>query len=136
MTRAVPIIPLYACVEPGNCPGLRVAKPPWACSFVFITSSGHVTIPDANPAPAPQIGAMYACGICVECICKREMKDVSGGGEGIVLKLRRIGGVSVAEAYCDCRAVACGVGLRLYDILCYQRIQLINDIAALSSGLL
>ena len=55
-------------------------------------------MPDANPAPAPQIGAMYAFGTCVEYTWSREMKEVSDGPEGIVLKLRRIGGESVAEA--------------------------------------
>ena len=88
-------------------------KPPWACSLVFITSSGHVTIPDASPAPAPQIGATYAGGIFVEYICKREMKEVSGEGEGIVLKLRRIGDGWLAEAYCDCIPVDGDVGVRL-----------------------
>jgi hypothetical protein len=38
-------------------------------------------------------------------------------GEGIVLKLRRIGGGSVAEAYCGSKAEGGDVGLRLYDML-------------------
>lgn len=29
-------------------------NPPWACSFVLMTSSGHVTTPEAAPATAPQ----------------------------------------------------------------------------------
>ena len=40
------------------------------------------------------------------------MKVASDGPEGIVLKLRRIGGESVVEAYCGSLAVDAGGGLR------------------------
>jgi hypothetical protein len=66
MTLAVPIIPEYAAEEGDILPFFRKANPPWACNFVFITSRGHVTIPDAMPAPAPHKGVIYAAGTCVE----------------------------------------------------------------------
>lgn len=52
MTRAVPVRPLYT-VRVGPVYFLG-RKEPCACRRVLITSSGHVTIPDATPAEAPQ----------------------------------------------------------------------------------
>ena len=78
MTLAVPIIPEYAAEEGDILPFFLNVNPPWACSFVFITSSGQVTIPDAIPAPAPQTGVMYVAGICVEYIWRRAIGDRIG----------------------------------------------------------
>ena len=51
MTRAVPVRPLYtARVGPVYVLG---RKEPCACRRVLMTSSGHVTMPEATPAEAP-----------------------------------------------------------------------------------
>jgi hypothetical protein len=51
ITRAVPVRPLYtARVGPVYFLG---RKEPCACRRVLITSSGHVTMPEATPAEAP-----------------------------------------------------------------------------------
>lgn len=74
-------------------------KPPWACSFVFITSSGQVTMPDAKPAPAPHMGLIHAFGIDVECICNLATRVLLGGLVGIVLWFVEVDGSSVEIAY-------------------------------------
>lgn len=51
MTRAVPVRPLYT-VRVGPVYVLG-RKEPCACRRVLITSSGHVTMPEATPADAP-----------------------------------------------------------------------------------
>ena len=56
-------------------------------------------MPEANPAPAPHIGLIHAFGICVECICNLERNVLSGGGEGIVLKLLEVVGSVDGVAY-------------------------------------
>jgi len=49
MTRPVPTNPRYTAFVVD----LFALNPPCACSFVFITSNGHVTIPEVNPPAAP-----------------------------------------------------------------------------------
>lgn len=68
-------------------------------------------MPEASPAPAPQIGLIHAFGICVDRICILETKDESGGGEGIVLKLLAVEGSAVVVAYWD-DSTGCEEGFR------------------------
>jgi hypothetical protein len=54
MTRAVPNMPRYTtCVAEGGLFTACARNPPCACNFVFITSKGHVIIPEVNPPVAP-----------------------------------------------------------------------------------
>lgn len=48
IVRPVPIRPRYAAFVV-----LLTLNPPCACNFVFITSKGHVTMPEVNPPAAP-----------------------------------------------------------------------------------
>ena len=48
IVRPVPIRPRYAAFVV-----LLTLNPPCACNFVFITSNGHVTMPEVNPPAAP-----------------------------------------------------------------------------------
>lgn len=61
-----------------------------------MTSRGQVTMPDAKPAPAPQMGETHDFGICVDCICIRAVKESREDVEDIV-ELKGI--VSVEVAY-------------------------------------
>jgi hypothetical protein len=85
ITLPVPIMPLYSLPVPYGFFDALWLKPPWACSFVLITSSGQVTTPDAKPAPAPQIGDTHAFGICADCICILATKESLDDVEDIVL---------------------------------------------------
>lgn len=54
ITFPVPNIPLYTAAFCGTFSLACAARnPPCACSFVLITSSGHVTMPDMKPPVAP-----------------------------------------------------------------------------------
>jgi hypothetical protein len=55
MTRAVPSIPLYTTCPEAFGAAAFARNAPCACSFVFITSSGQDTTPDAKPPTAPAI---------------------------------------------------------------------------------
>lgn len=52
MVLAVPINPLYIALV-GASGRIILRKEPCACSLVFMTSKGQVTMPDAIPAKAP-----------------------------------------------------------------------------------
>lgn len=53
ITLAVPNSPLYNFGWPTCLPLSIGIYPPWACSFVLMTSSGQVTMPDVKPPMAP-----------------------------------------------------------------------------------
>ena len=73
MVLAVPTNPLYRARVVGAFAKLACCRnDPCACSFVLITSSGQVTIPEAMPAAAPQKLLMLEVGSFVE---KRARED-------------------------------------------------------------
>jgi hypothetical protein len=57
-------------------------------------------MPDARPAPAPQIGLIHAFGSDVEYICILCLKAESEGAVGMVLKLVEVDGSSRRSVAC------------------------------------
>jgi len=55
-------------------------------------------MPEAKPAPAPQMGEIHAFGICVECTCIRATTESLARVGDIVVEVVEID-LSIGEAY-------------------------------------
>lgn len=73
-------------------------------------------MPDAKPAPAPHMGLIHAFGICVDCICIREIMESLGPVGGIVLRFVEVDGLSLGVSYWDDRIAGVCSGSRSKDM--------------------
>jgi hypothetical protein len=78
-------------------------------------------MPEAKPAPAPQMGLTHAFGICVECIWNRVMKESLEGVEDMVAAFLEEVESSVGIAYWEVEIAGFGSGFRSKDILFLQK---------------
>lgn len=68
-------------------------------------------MPEAKPAPAPQMGEIHAFGICVDCICMRAMKESLEEDGDIVLWGFEVGSSVVVAYWGDKMAGVCSGSL-------------------------
>lgn len=125
IVAAVPCTPRYAALG-SSAASLRGWKPPCACNFVLMTSSGQLTMPESAPASAPEIGTIQCCG-------RRVTKYSKGPVVEDTESWLRVVGSASAEAAVS--GVDIGdAGVRSNDILGRGTVELFTEYAS-STGM-